>query len=82
MTSVSARNLANKAKVYRLLFKAAAEALTTIAADRKHLGAEIGVIAVLRFDRTTPRQISRRRRGYRDALPTSQFTAPSLSYRF
>ena len=37
----------NKAKVYRLLFKAAAEALTTIAADRKHLGAEIGVIAVL-----------------------------------
>ena len=37
----------NKAKVYGLLFKAAVEALTTIAADRKHLGAEIGVIAVL-----------------------------------
>ena len=37
----------NKAKVYGLLFKAAAETLTTIAADRKHLGAEIGVVAVL-----------------------------------
>ena len=29
----------NKAKVYGLLFKAASEALITIAADRKHLGA-------------------------------------------
>ena len=37
----------NKAKVYGLLFKAAAETLTTIAADRKHLGANIGVTAVL-----------------------------------
>jgi hypothetical protein len=37
----------NKAKVYGLLFTAAAEALTTIAADPKHLGAEIGVTAVL-----------------------------------
>ena len=37
----------NKAKVYGLLFKAAAETLTTIAADPKHLGAEIGVTAVL-----------------------------------
>jgi hypothetical protein len=37
----------NKAKVYGLLFSAAAEALTTIAADPKHLGAEIGVTAVL-----------------------------------
>ena len=37
----------NKAKVYSLLFTAAAEALTTIAADPKHLGADIGVIAVL-----------------------------------
>ncbi len=37
----------NKAKVYALLFTAAAEALTTIAADRKHLGAHIGVTAVL-----------------------------------
>jgi hypothetical protein len=37
----------NKAAVYGLLFKAAAQTLTTIAADRKHLGAEIGVTAVL-----------------------------------
>ena len=37
----------NKAKVYGLLLKAAAETLTTIATDPKHLGAEIGVIAVL-----------------------------------
>ena len=37
----------NKAKVYALLFTAAAETLTTIAADPKHLGADIGVTAVL-----------------------------------
>jgi hypothetical protein len=37
----------NKAKVYGLLFQAAAEALTTIAADRKHLRAEIGLTAVV-----------------------------------
>lgn len=37
----------NKAQVYGLLFTAAAEALTTIAADPKHLGADIGVTAVL-----------------------------------
>jgi hypothetical protein len=37
----------NKAKVYGLLFTAAAEALTRIAADPKHLGADIGVTAVL-----------------------------------
>jgi hypothetical protein len=37
----------NKATVYDLLFKAAAETLTTIAADPKHLGARIGLIAVL-----------------------------------
>ena len=37
----------NKAAVYGLLFKAAARTLTTIAADRKHLGAEIGLTAVL-----------------------------------
>jgi hypothetical protein len=33
----------NKAKVYGLLFTAAAETLTTIAADPKHLGAAIGL---------------------------------------
>ncbi len=37
----------NKTEVYGLLFKAAARTLTTIAADPKHLGAEIGVTAVL-----------------------------------
>src|SRR5579859_2945469 len=37
----------NKAKVYGLLFKAASQTLITIAADRKHLGADIGIIAVL-----------------------------------
>jgi hypothetical protein len=37
----------NKAAVYALLFKAAAETLRTIAADPKHLGAELGVVALL-----------------------------------
>ena len=37
----------NKATVYAILFKAAAETLTTIAADPKHLGARIGLTAVL-----------------------------------
>jgi len=37
----------NKAAVYGLLFKAAAETLVTIAADPKHLGARIGLTAVL-----------------------------------
>ena len=37
----------NKAAVYGLLFKAAARALTAIAADLRHLGAEIGLTAVL-----------------------------------
>ncbi|GLS24285.1 IS91 family transposase [Labrys miyagiensis] len=37
----------NKAAVYDLLFKAASETMLTIAADRKHLGARIGITAVL-----------------------------------
>ena len=37
----------NKAAIYAILFRAAAETLTTIAADPKHLGAQIGVTAVL-----------------------------------
>jgi hypothetical protein len=37
----------NKAVVYDLLFKAAAETLVTIAADPKHLGARIGLTGVL-----------------------------------
>ncbi len=37
----------NKAPVYDLLFRAAAETMLTIAADRRHLGARIGITAVL-----------------------------------
>ncbi len=37
----------NKTVVYGILFKAAAETLTTIAADPKHLGARIGATLVL-----------------------------------
>ena len=33
--------------IYDILFKTAAETLTTIAADPKHLGARIGFTAVL-----------------------------------
>jgi len=39
--------LQNKAAVYGLLFQAASETMTTIAADPKHLGARIGITAVL-----------------------------------
>ena len=35
------------AAVYGLLFKASAETLLTIAADRKHLGARVGMTSVL-----------------------------------
>ena len=37
----------NKAVVYDLLFRAASETMITIAADPKHLGARIGITAVL-----------------------------------
>ncbi|SEC05976.1 Transposase zinc-binding domain-containing protein [Rhizobiales bacterium GAS188] len=37
----------NKTVIYDILFKASAETLTTIAADPKHLGARIGITAVL-----------------------------------
>ncbi|MGY2733917.1 IS91 family transposase [Sphingomonas sp. UYP23] len=37
----------NKAALYGLLFQAASETMTTIAADPKHLGARIGITAVL-----------------------------------
>lgn len=37
----------NRALVYDLLFKAASETMLTIAADPKHLGARIGITAVL-----------------------------------
>jgi putative transposase/transposase-like zinc-binding protein len=44
---IAAIALQNKAVVYDILFKAAAETVRTIAADPKHLGAEIGMIGVL-----------------------------------
>ncbi len=37
----------NKAVIYDLLFRASAETMLTIAADPKHLGASIGITAVL-----------------------------------
>jgi hypothetical protein len=37
----------NKAVVYTILFRAVAETLRTIGADPKHLGAELGIVAVL-----------------------------------
>jgi hypothetical protein len=37
----------NKAVIYDILFKASAEALITIAADPKHLGARVGITSVL-----------------------------------
>ncbi len=37
----------NKAVVYAILMRTAAETLCTIAADPRHLGAEIGILAVL-----------------------------------
>ena len=39
--------LQNKSVVYALLFRAVSKTLLTIAADPKHLGADIGVIAIL-----------------------------------
>jgi hypothetical protein len=44
---IAAIGYQNKAVVYNLLFAATAETLRTIAADPKHLGAEIGFFAVL-----------------------------------
>ena len=44
--SIGAVAFQNKAAVYDLLFRTAAETLTAIAADPKHLGARIGLTAV------------------------------------
>ncbi len=44
---VAAIAFGNKAIVYDLLFKTASETMMTIAADPKHLGARIGITAVL-----------------------------------
>ena len=47
MTEIAAIAFHNKALLYDLLFKAAAETMLTIAGDPKHLGARIGITAVL-----------------------------------
>jgi hypothetical protein len=39
--------LQNQRRIYGMLFQAAAESLLTIAADPRHLGAQIGFLAVL-----------------------------------
>ena len=44
---IAAIAFGNKAVVYDLLFKTASETIMTIAADPKHLGARIGITAVL-----------------------------------
>ncbi len=44
---LSALALQNKKAVYSLLFRASAETLLEVAADPKHLGAEIGILSVL-----------------------------------
>jgi hypothetical protein len=46
-TAVAEIAFQNKEAVYAILFKVAAATLSTIAADRRHLGAEIGFVAVL-----------------------------------
>ena len=45
--SIAAIAYQNKQRLYNILFQAASETLRTIAADPKHLGAEIGFFAVL-----------------------------------
>jgi Transposase zinc-binding domain/Putative transposase len=45
--AIAATAYQNKEKVYNILFKASSETLRTIAADPKHLGAQIGFFAVL-----------------------------------
>ncbi len=44
---IAAITFQNKAVVYNILFQATAQTLNTIAADPKHLGAQIGFIAIL-----------------------------------
>jgi hypothetical protein len=47
LAPISAIAYTNKAVIYRLLFEVAAETLRTIAADPRHLGAQIGATRVL-----------------------------------
>src|ERR1035437_3568449 len=84
----------NKAAVYAILFKAAAEAMMTLASNPRRLGAEIGVVAVLHtwgqalthhppcpLRRSRRRPLLRRRAvGGRpgDLLPARQAALPAL----
>ena len=65
-SSIGAIAWQNKTEVYGLLFKAASETMLTIAADPEHLGARIGVTAVLHSwgwrSLTTPHPYDRTRR--------------------
>ena len=69
----------NKTVAYDILFAAAVETLTTIAADPKHLGAEIGLTAVLHTWGPPPHSLPRPRwRTFlgckaMDLLPTAFF---------
>ncbi len=77
--AIGAMAFQNKAKIYGLLFKAAAETLIAIAADRKHLGAEIGVLAVLHIRMSTASfRVAASRRTASIGLPVS----PDSSFRF
>jgi hypothetical protein len=46
-TEIGAIAYQNKAEIYGLLFKAASDTMLTIAADPEHLGAKVGITAVL-----------------------------------
>src|SRR5438094_340586 len=46
-SEIAAIAFQNKATLYAILFRTAAETLRTIAADPRHLGADIGLVAVL-----------------------------------
>src|SRR5271165_488284 len=52
----------NKRELYGILFRAAAETLRTIAADPKHLGAEIGLFTVLQPASSSPPTLCGHRR--------------------
>jgi hypothetical protein len=54
----------NKRVLFKLLFEASAETLLEVAADPKHIGAEIGFLSVLHTWSQTPRAQS--------LLPTGQ----------
>jgi hypothetical protein len=72
----------NKAVVYDLLFRAAADTMLTIAADPKHLGARVGITAVLHTgigaDAPSARAHDRARRRHRARRHALDLVAPRL----